>query len=1142
MHAGGSPWRSCRGLPPAGRIRVAPAARHPYLRRSQGGLDEVESGLAVGDPSRGGTWLQPNEPSEAAADASRPATPRVEPNSADGGSSLGGLAASGRPFIPGYEVDRQIGRGGSATVYLARELKHDRMVAVKVLHPALAASLQSERFLREIAIIAKLAHPNILPLLDSGSIGDQLYYVTPYVPGESLRRRLEREHRLGVEDAVRLTREVADALDYAHRQGLVHRDVKPENILLADGHALVADFGIARALSLAADDRLTTAGLALGTPRYMSPEQTGGSVPIDGRSDIYSLGCVLFELLAGTSPFEGGTPAEIAARHATAPVPSLRGLTPPVPAELERSLLVALAKRPADRYPTAAIFATQLDAFRAPSGRWPAVAALRLARIRFRQRPAVIVRTLAIPAVALAAIWFWQKDRADYEAVALVQSDTTRLVVLQMGAGGDGSGLSVEAELLSDAMGHWEGITLVDQFQVTEALSRMGAPLTLPRASRLAASLGAGRFVLVQVTPTGDSLRAYAALYDVTTTKPLQTITESIPGAAPRSIAAFGRIARALLLRDDSDSLATDGEGSSQLPALQAFSRAQRSLARWNLPEADSGFQGALGFDPRYVKATFWLAQVRAWRGLPNDEWSSLAQRAVEGAGVLSIRERQLASALQLLGRREYDAACRVYDGLRRVNDHDFAAWYGLGQCRTMDRGVLPDPKSQSGWRMRSSYHAAVLAYDRALELLPSTWAGYEHESFQSLRSLLMVVRTDLVPGQGVGPDSGQFQARLAVQGDTLVLVPYPWKVIADGRPEGIPSGFGEALARRTREFRRLASVWSSAFPNRPGPKYAVAIALEMLGDQTAIDTLQLARRLATDPDMKTRLAASEVLLRFKFAVASESRQWSRIASLADSVLRAGTRSSQTSMALDAVAALTGRCNLSEQLARERNLRTGVLPVPRELAVAADLYLARASKGCGPGDNAPTLSAIAAQVTEGEDGRSPGAHGWVVVALLLRPVLLSYDLDSALVERLARESNYPLLNAARSLVRHQPAETRSALRAFQDQFNDVLGPTTPDIALPAARLALAAGDTSVAIEWLDRTIKGVPSFDPDLLRDPVVGGSLLRTFAMRADLAYRTGQRDVARRWGTAVAEMWSRADPELRPLAQQMTRYSRMQ
>jgi len=259
-----------------------------------------------------------------------------------------------------YSIDREAGRGGMATVYLAQDLKHDRRVALKVLHPELAASIGAERFLREIQIAARLQHPHILPLYDSGQADGLLYYVMPFVAGESLRDRLNREKRLSLDDALAIARDVAAALDYAHRQNVVHRDIKPENVMLHEGEAMVTDFGIAKAVSAAGSGSLTQTGMAVGTPAYMSPEQASGESEPDGRSDVYSLGCMLFEMLTGSAAFTGPSAQAIIMKRFLEPVPSLRTALPTVPESVDTAVTRALAKEPADRFATAAQLAQAL--------------------------------------------------------------------------------------------------------------------------------------------------------------------------------------------------------------------------------------------------------------------------------------------------------------------------------------------------------------------------------------------------------------------------------------------------------------------------------------------------------------------------------------------------------------------------------------------------------------------------------------------------------------------------------------------------------------------------------------------------------------------------------------------------------------
>ena len=260
-----------------------------------------------------------------------------------------------------YAIEREIGRGGMATVYLARDLRHRRQVAVKLLHPELSAVLGPERFLKEIELTASLQHPHILPLFDSGNADGLLYYVMPYVDGESLRAKLDRERQLPVDEAVRLAREVSSALAYAHGRSVIHRDVKPENVLLQGGHALVADFGIALAVQHAGGARMTQTGLSLGTPQYMAPEQAMGEKSVDARADLYSLGTVLYEMLAGEPPFTGPTSQAIVARLMTEAPRSLRAQRPNVPPHVDAAVRTALEKLPADRFPTLSAFATALE-------------------------------------------------------------------------------------------------------------------------------------------------------------------------------------------------------------------------------------------------------------------------------------------------------------------------------------------------------------------------------------------------------------------------------------------------------------------------------------------------------------------------------------------------------------------------------------------------------------------------------------------------------------------------------------------------------------------------------------------------------------------------------------------------------------
>jgi TolB-like protein/tetratricopeptide (TPR) repeat protein/tRNA A-37 threonylcarbamoyl transferase component Bud32 len=308
-----------------------------------------------------------------------------------------------------YDVVREVGRGGMASVYLAADRKHDRRVAIKVLRPDVATSLGAERFLREVRLVARLQHPHILPLYDSGETGGLLYFVMPFVEGESLRDRLRHHGALTLDDCTRILRQIADALDYAHARGVVHRDLKPENVLLVEGQALLADFGVARAAAGRALDRgdtLTSAGVTLGTPTYMSPEQAAADQNIDSRSDIYSLGCVCYEMLAGVPPFRGPNAMAVIGQHIVTPPPTLAGVREHLSDAVSNAVTRALAKDPADRFPTAGEFATALERAlieaRAPS---PADLRLRALERQQEARQSVLVLEFANIAGAADAEW-----------------------------------------------------------------------------------------------------------------------------------------------------------------------------------------------------------------------------------------------------------------------------------------------------------------------------------------------------------------------------------------------------------------------------------------------------------------------------------------------------------------------------------------------------------------------------------------------------------------------------------------------------------------------------------------------------------------------------------------------------------------
>ena len=414
-----------------------------------------------------------------------------------------------------YRIEREIGRGGMAVVYLAEDVRHRRKVALKFLDEDLSRGIGAERFSREIETVARLSHPHVLPLHDSGEAAGLLFYVMPLVEGESLRDRLRRERQLSFEQAVRIAKEVALGLDYAHRQGVVHRDIKPENILLhtsgspgGTDSAVVADFGIARAIGTAGDT-LTAVGATVGTPAYMSPEQASGD-PLDGRSDTYSLGCVLYEMLAGEPPFPGATAQAVIVRRISEPPPRLRSLREDASAELEAVLLRAMARTPAERFPTAGDFAHALERVSTGSRQDPVATRVgaALAPSRWRIGIAAAAAT-GVLTVTVAMVMMGKPERAE----GALDDNLLAIAPFQVLDGV----LALWSEGLVDVLSrNFDGAGSLRTVPPTVVIRRWSGRADAASADELAQRTGAGLALVGTLERLGtDSVRAHAAIRDV---------------------------------------------------------------------------------------------------------------------------------------------------------------------------------------------------------------------------------------------------------------------------------------------------------------------------------------------------------------------------------------------------------------------------------------------------------------------------------------------------------------------------------------------------------------------------------------------------------------------------------------------------
>ena len=1024
-----------------------------------------------------------------------------------------------------YQLEFELGSGGMATVYLALDLLHERRVAIKVLHPRFAGALGHDRFLQEIRFAAELTHPYILPLLDSGTvtIDDRSlpYYAMPFVEGESLRDRLKRQKQLPIEDALAIARDVASALSYAHAHDVIHRDIKPENILLAGSEAMVADFGIARAVNRAADATvITTYNMAVGTPQYMSPEQSLAAQEIDGRSDIYSLGCVLYEMLGGEPPFTGSTPQAIVARHQLDPVPSLTTIRPTVPLALELAVRKALQKQPADRFRDATQFTAALAADTLPG------TTVDTRKRRARHRPWIGLGMLGVVAtgVLFAIARVGQPSEDDTAAL-----DTTLYAIVSTREGELGPAYVDAALLLRDALNQWTGVRVVDAFQVGMQLSRIGSQEGRQDVGQEAArSLGAGRYVRVDMRRAGNVYRVQAVLYDTEHNEQLSDPAERLDSDYSNSDSVFASLAERLLFRDDQPRASREPVvGTLSVPARQAFARGQEALEDWNLAAADSAFDAASRYDPQFVQGLLWLALIRWWSGQSVTQWSSAAERAAAGRDRLSARERKIVDAVLAQSREDDGQACRIWGRMAAEDPYDFVAWYGWGDCLRRDDSVIRSTRSPTGWRFRSSYHQALKAYRRAFQLLPSIHRSFRAESFASVRRLFEPSANDLRSGRAVLPDTTTFLAPLSWQGDSLLLIPIPsWKV-AQGHST-VTSTTRAAVRHQRESFHEVASGWVAAFPRSAEALENLALSLDVLGDRSALDTLRLARGLARGPVESLRVAVAEVWMNLKFSILSNPSGVREAKLLADSLLK--THSAATSSdpgLLAGLAALTGRAHQAASLSAAPAAMLQ-WQVPRGLAGSAPELMVYAAMG-GPLDSLVIIERrLLHDIAKNLD---PSAAAEARAQWLAFPATLAFPAHQfASLESLAATGDR-LLDAQVAFLH---GDSSVAIRALREMRSERQGVPPADLTIDAlyleAWLWASLGYSQVAADWLDPTLNALPETSSRLLAEVFHAGPLVRAMALRARLANALGDQSTARRWARVVTTLWSTADEFLRP------------
>jgi serine/threonine-protein kinase len=563
-----------------------------------------------------------------------------------------------------------------ALVYQARDLRHERPVAIKVLLPEIGLALGTERFLREIRLTAQLRHPHILPVFDSGSTGAEFWYAMPYVDGGSLRSRLRDAGRLPVKEAITFARQVLAALGYAHSQGVVHRDIKPENVLLQAGEAVVADFGIARALQDAGGDHLTATGLSLGTPSYMSPEQVTGEPDIDGRTDIYAVGCMLYEMLAGQPPFTGTNAQAIIAMKLMSNPPSLRSLRPDAPAALEQCIERALAISPQHRFGTAEEFAGALEAATGPD---TAAVTRQVAEIAPGAPSRVTTRAVLAGLALLAIVGGVVLIAQSRSSTAPVSA--TRLAVLpfSVAAGREleylGQGM---VDLLSRNLDGAGDIRTLDASTVLTAFRKAGAKSEdAATGLEVARALGAGQAVKGHVSAAGPKLRIQAELIPTGSDSSAPLSRAAVEGDSTELFALVDRLASELLAERTQGPgfrlLRTAAFTTRSLPALKSYLKAEQHFRAIRTDSAVAGFRAAVEQDTGFALADYRLAVAALW-GNRAAQIDPAIDRALRLAERLPARDRRLVSALDAFRRGAPDSAERRYRAILRDYPDDLEA------------------------------------------------------------------------------------------------------------------------------------------------------------------------------------------------------------------------------------------------------------------------------------------------------------------------------------------------------------------------------------------------------------------------------------------------------------------------------------
>jgi hypothetical protein len=783
--------------------------------------------------------------------------------------------------------------------------------------------------------------------------------------------------------------------------------------------------------------------------------------------------------------------------------------------ELERVVLQVLEKVPADRYATGAEFASALAA---PS--------LSVPRPRWRRLPKwkAAAALAAVGLGAYVAVTVMPRFWAGLGAAGL---DSTRYAILPFERD---SGLPSfnEDQLLQDAMSHWSGISIVDRPRMLEALPRSRVRLTSSDAEAIARRVGAGRYVVSQVSMVGDSLRIHSAVYRPSArSPPIHESTAKVGSNRTQTNPAFSQIAERLLFGSSGPGASLDQPaGTTSRPARQAFELGLDSIHSWNLTAADSAFNNAVRYDPQFAEALLWLAQTRSWNDGSVATWQSAAERASTLRERLSVRDRLLSDAVLAQGRALPERACRIWRRATTLDPGDFVPWYGLATCLTGDRAVVRDAASPSHWRFRTSLHEATQAYVRAFNLLPSIHRSFSGSSYLPVRRLLWTNGNALRWGLAVAPDSGMFGAYASWK-DSLTFEPHPIDHLV------VPATTDLAIRHGRELFHQIASAWVTEYPQSADALEALAISLELLGTPSALDVIRRARAAATTPGQRIRTGSAEVWMRIQSGIREDSRNLVLAREIADSLLNAFDYGAPEPLLLAGLAVVTGRIARAAMYSRDPGA-VEARGVPPALAATA-LPLTVFSAVGGPADSIRTLEQQVASIIDNSISvslRERARAEWLV-----RPAILAFP-DYQFRTFAELRGSDELLDAQVGFTRSDMTLARRLFPKRQIERQDIQPVNRSlDVLFPEARLLSLMGDDSGAIAWLDPTLAALPGTAPEVFEDLARAAAFVRTMALRAELASRRGDNANAARWAGKVAALWLNADPFLQPVVHRMQR-----